>query len=72
MFENPGGRHRPQSQRLAFGNLPVPGTKAGAIVSVGLVIISWIAIPAARPFILGTIGIGAVVGVFLWRLHSRE
>jgi hypothetical protein len=50
----------------------VPGTKAGAIVSIGLVVIAWIAIPVARPFILGTLGLGAIVGFFLTWLHSRE
>jgi hypothetical protein len=65
---------RPQSPRqmTALGNLPVPGTKAGAIVSIGLVVIAWLAIPVARPFILGTIGLGAVVGIILWLIHSRE
>ena len=72
MFENVGRRHRPEPQRMAFGNLPVPGTKAGAIVSIGLVVIAWFAIPVARPFILGTLGLGAIVGLFLTWLHSRE
>lgn len=72
MFEQNPQRNRGEPQRLAFGNLPVPGTKAGAIVSIGLVVIAWIAIPEARIFIVGTFGLGALVGVFLWWLHSRE
>jgi hypothetical protein len=56
----------------SFGNLPVPGTKAGAIVTIGLVVIAWIALPIARPFILGTGGLGLVVGLILWWKHSRE
>jgi hypothetical protein len=72
MFQNVGRSDRSQPHQLAFGNLPVPGTKAGAIVSIGLVVIAWIAIPVARPFILGTIGLGAAVGLFLTWLHSRE
>jgi hypothetical protein len=72
VFQNVGRRQRKQPQSLAFGNLPVPGTKAGAIVCIGLVIIAWIAIPVAQPFILGTIGCGAAVGLFLTWLHSRE
>lgn len=56
----------------AFGNVSVPGTRAGAIVSIGLVVIAWIAIPVARLFILGTGGLGLVVGLILWRRHSRE
>jgi len=72
VFEQPLRRRRSQPQRLAFGNLPVPGTKAGAVVSIGLVVISWVAIPVARPFILGTFGLGAIVGALLWWLHNRE
>jgi hypothetical protein len=56
----------------AFGNVSVPGTRAGAIVSIGLVVIAWIAIPVARLFILGTGGLGLVVGLILWWRHNRE
>jgi hypothetical protein len=54
-----------------FGNLSVPGTRAGAIVSLGLVILAWIAIPLARPFLLCTAGVGLAIGLILWRKHSR-
>jgi hypothetical protein len=72
MFEQIPPRQSSQPQRLAFGNMSVPGTKAGAVVSIGLVVVAWLAIPLARPFILGTVGLGAIVGVFLYRLHNRE
>jgi hypothetical protein len=72
MFENVSRRQSSEPQKLAFGNLPVPGTKAGAIVSAGLVIIAWIAIPVAHIFILGTVGLGALVGLGLAWWHSRE
>jgi hypothetical protein len=52
--------------------LPVPGTKAGLVVSIGMVVLAWVAIPVARPFILGTVGLGAIVGVLLNWLHNRE
>ena len=55
----------------AFGNVSIPGTKAGAIVSIGLVVLAWIAIPIARPFLLGTGGLGLIVGLILWWKHSR-
>lgn len=64
-------RPRPQSLS-AFGNISVPGTKAGAIVSIGLVVLAWIAIPLSRPFILGTGGLGLIVGLLLWWKHSHE
>ena len=72
MFEQIPPRQKSQPQRLAFGNMSVPGTKAGAVVSIGLVVIAWLAIPLARPFILGVVGLGAIVGVLLYRLHNRE
>jgi hypothetical protein len=55
-----------------FGGLTVPGTRAGAIVSIGLVVISWIAIPIARPFILGTAVLGLLVGLLLWWKHNKS
>ena len=72
MFHQPPPRQKAQPQRLAFGNMPVPGTRAGAVVSLGLVVVAWLAIPLARPFILGVVGLGAVVGGFLYWLHNRE
>jgi hypothetical protein len=65
MYEN-----KPHSLS-AFGNVPIPGTKAGAIVSIGLVVLAWIAIPIARPFILGTGALGLIVGLILRWKHSR-
>ena len=54
-----------------YGGLSVPGTRAGAIVSIGLVVLAWLAIPIARPFILGTVGLGLLVGLFLWWRHNK-
>jgi hypothetical protein len=72
VFEQIPPRQRSQPQRLAFGNMPVPGTRTGAVVSIGLVAVAWLEIPVARPFILGTVGFGAIVGIFLNWLHNRE
>jgi hypothetical protein len=49
----------------------VPGTRAGAMVSIGLAVIAWLALPVARPFILGTIGLGVVVGLLLQWKHNK-
>lgn len=72
MFEPRPNRQKAPPQRLAFGNMPVPGTTAGLVVSIGIVVVAFVSIPVARPFILGTIGVGALIGWFLWWLHSRE
>ena len=66
-------KERPAPHSLtSFGNLPVPGTRAGAIVSLGLAVLAWIALPLARPFLLGTVGLGLVVGLFLQWKHNRQ
>lgn len=72
MFEPVPHRHRARPQRFALGNISVPGTRAGAVVSIVLVVVAWLAIPMARAFILGTVGLGGAVGAFLWWLHNRE
>jgi hypothetical protein len=72
MFDQTPPRQKSQPQRLAFGNMSVPGTKAGAVVSVGLFVVASLVISVARPFILGVVGLGAVLGIFLYWLHNRE
>jgi hypothetical protein len=54
--------------RSTFGTVTVPGNRAGAIVSLGLVVIAWLAIPIARPFLLGTAVLGIVFALILrWK-----
>jgi len=62
---------RGPASHSTFGNLSVPGTRAGAIVSLGLVVIAWLVIPIARPFILGAGGLGFVIGLILWWKHNE-
>ena len=60
------GQSRPRS---SFGTMTIPGTPVGAIVSVGLVVICWFALPLSRPFIVGTGGLGLIVGLLLYWKH---
>ena len=53
-----------------FGTVSVPGTRAGAIVSLGLVMIAWIAIPVARIIYSGNVRAG-VVGWFDFVVAAR-
>lgn len=55
-----------------YGGLSVPGTRAGAIVTIGLVVLAWIAIPLARPFILGTGVLGLLLGLVLWWKRNKS
>jgi len=62
-------RRRAEPPRpITFGTVTVPGNRAGAIVSLGLVVIAWLAIPIARPFLLGTAALGIVFALILrWK-----
>jgi hypothetical protein len=55
-----------------YGGLSVPGTRAGAVVTIGLIVLAWLAIPLARPFIIGTAGVGLLVGLTLWWYHNKS
>jgi hypothetical protein len=59
------GQNHPRS----FGTITIPGTPVGAIVSVGLVVICWFALPLSHLFILGTGGLGLIVGLLLYWKH---
>jgi hypothetical protein len=58
-----------QNRPRSFGTITIPGTPVGAIVSVGLVVISWFALPLSRPFIIGTGGLGLILGLLLYWKH---
>jgi hypothetical protein len=58
--------------RSSFGTITVPGNRIGLIVTISLVIVAWLALPLARPFILGTGGLGLIVGLLLWRKHNKD
>lgn len=58
--------------RSSFGTITIPGTPVGAIVSVGLVVICWFALPLSHLFILGTGGLGLIVGLLLYWKHRKS
>ena len=72
MFENWEGPKPEREPLKVASTVSIPGTPAGAIVSLGLVVICWFALPLARPFILGTGGAGLIIGLLLWWKHGRD
>jgi hypothetical protein len=52
--------------------LTVSGTRVGAFVTLAIVLVALIGIPLARPFLLGTVGVGLIVGLALWWRHSQR
>jgi hypothetical protein len=60
------GDRRPDMNMTA---LIVTGSPAGAIVAIGLIVMGWIGLPEARPFLLGSGGLGILLGLILWWKH---
>jgi len=53
-------------------DLTVSGSRTGAFVTGAILLIALIALPLARPFLLGTLGVLLIVGLMLWRAHNRR
>jgi len=51
------------------GRLHVDGGIAGAIIAAGFLVMGWIGIPQARPFLIGAAALGTILGAFLWWKH---
>jgi len=60
------GERRPDMNMTA---LIVTGSPAGAIIAVGLLVMGWVGLPEARPFLLGTVGLGIPLGLILYWKH---
>jgi|GEM_PF-4443047 len=63
-------------KRISLGifdsDLTVSGSRTGAFVTGAILLIAFIALPLARPFLLGTLGVGLIVGLALWREHNKR
>jgi hypothetical protein len=47
------------------GDLTFSESRASAFVTAKIVLIAFIAIPFARPFLLGAVGLGSILGITL-------
>lgn len=54
---------------IQLSQIPVAGP-AGIVFALGMVLLILIAIPAARPFMVGATVLGTVGGLLLHRSHS--
>jgi len=59
------GERRPDMNMIAL----IVTSPAGAIVAFGVVVMGWVGLPQLRPFILGTVILGPLVGLALWWKH---
>jgi hypothetical protein len=60
------GERRPDMNMTA---LVVTGSPAGAIVAIALVVMGFVGIPEARPFLLPSSLCGRLLGLILYRKH---
>ena len=60
------GERRPDMNMTA---LVVTGSPAGAIVAIALVVMGFLGIPEARPFLLLSGLCGSLLGLILYRKH---
>jgi hypothetical protein len=60
------GERRPDMNMTV---LIVTGSPAGAIVAIALVVMGFVAIPEARPFLLASGLCGWLLGLILYRKH---
>jgi hypothetical protein len=61
-----GHRDRPEVQ---LGTLWITESWVGAVLSLGLGVLVWEALPVTRLFLLGALGLGVVIGLALWWKH---
>jgi hypothetical protein len=41
----------------------------GGVIAFGLLLVLAIGIPESRPFLLGAVGVGGLIGLYLWWRH---
>jgi hypothetical protein len=52
-----------------MGTLWITASWIGAVLAVGLGVMVYESLPEARLFLLGSLGLGAVIGLVLWWKH---
>jgi hypothetical protein len=75
-FRTPLGRTRHRDPPLLFGPDAqielrpwITGSRVGAILTVGLGVFLWIALPESHAFLLGALALGVLFGLILWWKH---
>jgi hypothetical protein len=49
-----------------MGNMVVTSSAVGGVLSIGMFIIIWGALPVVRPFLIGALALGGIFGFILW------
>jgi len=51
---------------IEIGSLAITGSAIGGVLSIGLFLIAWTALPVVRPFLAAALISGGVLGLALW------
>jgi uncharacterized BrkB/YihY/UPF0761 family membrane protein len=57
-------QHRDPAAKM--GSLVVTGSSIGGVLSIGMFVIVWSALPVVRPFLIAAIGLGVIFAAVLW------
>jgi hypothetical protein len=49
-----------------MGNMVITSSAVGGVLSIGMLIIIWGALPVVRPFLIGALTLGGIFGFVLW------
>ena len=60
---------REERPEVMMSSLVITGSRVGALIGLGLGIGLFLSVPPTRPFLLGAIGLGALIGLILWWKH---
>ena len=52
-----------------MGNMVITSSPVGGVLSVGMLIIIWVALPVVRPFLTAALIVGGIFGFGLWLKH---
>ncbi len=61
-----GHRDRPE---VPMGTLWITASWIGAVLALGLGVMGYESLPETRLFLLGSLGLGTVIGLVLWWKH---
>jgi hypothetical protein len=56
----------PRDPFIEIGSVVITGSAIGSVLSIGLFLIVWEALPVVRPFLLSAIAVGIVFALTLW------
>lgn len=58
--------HESRDPIWTMSTLVVTGSAVGGVLSIGLFVLVWAALPEVRPILIAALAVGGLFGLFLW------